>query len=208
MSEGDLGSKAKEALKHIRNWLVRYGKVPSVRDLMTAMDYKSPRSAMLLMEELEANGFLERKPEGSFRMIKDLGTDSMTRTVSVPLVGNVTCGLPMLANENIEAMIPVSTSLVKGDSKYFLLRAIGDSMNNAGINPGDLMLVRQQFFAENGQKVVALIDDETTVKEFQYTSEVVTLLPRSTNKKHKPIILEREFQIQGIVITTIPNIKI
>src|ERR1700761_6224172 len=99
MSEDNLGLKAKEALKHIRNWLMRYGKVQSVRDLMTEMDYKSPRSAMLLMEELEANGFLERKPEGSFRMIKDLGTDSMTRTVSVPLVGNVTCGLPMLANE-------------------------------------------------------------------------------------------------------------
>lgn len=75
-------------------------------------------------------------------------------------------------------------------------------------NPGDLMLIRQQSFVENGQKVVALIDDEATVKEFQYKGEVVPLLPRSTNSKHKPIILEREFQIQGIIITTIPNIKI
>ena len=206
MSEDNLGVKAKEALKHIRNWLMRYGKVLSVRELMNEMDYKSPRSAMLLMDELAKNGFLEKKSDGSFRMIKDLSTETMARTVLIPLIGNVTCGIPMLAEENIEAMIPISTSLIKGNSKYFLLRANGDSMNDAGINPGDLMLIKQQQIAENVQKVVALIDDEATVKEFQHKGDVVALLPRSTNPKHKPIILEQEFQIQGIVIATIPNL--
>lgn len=206
MSEDKLGVKAKEALKHIRNWLMKYGKILSVRELMNEMGYRSPRSAMLLMDELEKNGFLERKPDGSFRMVKDLSTETMARTVLVPLVGNVTCGAPILAEENIEAMIPISTSLIKGTSKHFLLRAIGDSMNDAGINPGDLMLIRQQKVAENGQKIVALIDDEATVKEFQHKGEVVALMPRSKNHKHKPIILERDFQIQGIVIATIPNL--
>lgn len=209
MSEdSNLGIKAKEALRHIRNWLMLYGKLPSVRELMNEMEYKSPRSPMLLLDELAQNGFLEKKPDGSFRMIKDLETGFMARTVLVPLIGNVTCGAPMLAEENIEAMIPISISLVKSGSKYFLLRAVGDSMNKAGINPGDLIFVKQQPVAENGQKVVALIDDEATVKEFQHKGDVVALLPRSTNPKHKPIILEQEFQIQGIVITTIPNINI
>jgi repressor LexA len=207
MSEEDLSIKAREALRHIRNWLMRYGKVPSVRDLMNEMDYKSPRSAMLLMAELEQNGFLKKKSDSTFQMIKDLATETMARTVAIPLVGSVTCGTPMLAEENVETMIPVSTLLAKPGFKYFLLRANGDSMDKAGINNGDLILVKQQPVADNGQRVVALIDDEATVKEFQRKGDVIALVPQSNNPKHKPIILDYEFQIQGIVIATIPNVN-
>jgi repressor LexA len=207
MGEESLSIKAREALKHIRSLAMQYGRVPSVRDLMAKMEYKSPRSAMLLMNELEENGFLEKKTDGSYKMIKDLSTTDMARTISVPLVGSVACGGPLLAEENIEAYIPVSTSIVKPDSKYFLLRAVGDSMDKAGINPGDLVLVKQQNAAENGQNVVALIDDDATLKEYQHKGNVVALVPRSSNPKHKPIILEREFQIQGIIITSISNVN-
>jgi len=207
MGEESLSIKAREALKHIRSLAMQYGRVPSVRDLMAKMEYKSPRSAMLLMNELEENGFLEKKADGSYKMIKDLSTSDMARTISVPLVGSVACGGPLLAEENIEAYIPVSTSLVKPGSKYFLLRAVGDSMDKAGINSGDLVLVKQQNAAENGQNVVALIDDDATLKEYQHKGNVVALIPRSSNPKHKPIILEREFQIQGIIITSISNVN-
>lgn len=207
MSEEQLSGKAKEALKHIRNWLMKHSLMPSVRELMQVMEYKSPRSAMLLMTELEENGFLERKADGSYKMIKDLSTNETVRTVAVPLVGSISCGGALLAKENVEAYIPVSTSLVKPGNKYFLLRAVGDSMNEAGIEPGDLILVRQQNTAENGQKVVALIDDDATLKEFQHKGNVVMLLPRSSNQKHKPIILERDFQIQGVIVTSISNIN-
>ena len=205
MSEENLSQKAKEALRHIRNSIMHFGKIPSVRELMNAMDYKSPRSAVLLMEELEENGFLEKKSEGGYRLIKDLSEGNMARTVSVPLVGAVTCGAPMLAEENIEALIPVSTSIAKPGWKYFLLRAKGDSMDKAGINEGDLILVRQQATANNGQNVVALIDDEATVKEYQHKGDFVTLLPKSYNDFHQPIILTRDFQIQGVVVATIPK---
>lgn len=204
----DISIKAKEALRHIRNTIMHQGKVPSVRELMNLMSYKSPRSAMLLLEELDEMGFLEKKKNGGYRLLKDLGESDIARTVTVPLVGTVTCGAPILAEENIEAWIPVSLSLARPGSKYFLLRAQGDSMNEAGIEDGDLILVKQQPIADNGQKIVALIDDEATVKEFQQKGEVVALLPRSSNKKHKPIILDRNFQIQGVVVTTIPNIVI
>jgi repressor LexA len=207
MSEESLSIKAKESLKHIRNWLMRYSVMPSVRELMLEMKYKSPRSAMLLMAELEENGFLERKADGSYRMIKDLSTTETVRTVAIPLVGSISCGSRLLAEENVEAYIPVSTSLVKAGCKYFLLRAVGDSMNEAGINPGDLVLIKHQNIAENGQKIVALIDDDATLKEYQHKGNVVALLPRSSNPKHKPIILERDFQIQGIVITSISNVN-
>jgi repressor LexA len=207
MSEELLSDKAKEALKHIRNWLMKYSLMPSVRELMQEMNYKSPRSAMLLMAELEENGFLERKADGSYKMIKDLSTTVTARTVAIPLVGSISCGGALLAEENIEAYIPVSTSLVKAGYKYFLLRAVGDSMNEAGILPGDLVLVRQQNVAENGQNIVALIDDDAILKEFQHKGNVVALVPRSSNSKHKPIILERDFQIQGIIITSISNVN-
>lgn len=205
MGDEQLSIKAREALRHIRNIVMHQGRVPSVRDLMNVMLYKSPRSAMLLLEELEEKSFLEKKKDGGYRLLKDLEESNVARTVTVPLVGIVPCGAPLLAEENIEAWIPVSISLARPGGKYFLLQAQGDSMNEAGIDDGDLILVKQQPTAENGQKVVALIDDEATVKEFQKKGDVVALLPRSSNPKHKPIILEYEFQVQGIVIAAIPK---
>jgi repressor LexA len=80
-------------------------------------------------------------------------------------------------------------------------------MDRAGINDGDLVLVRQQTTAMNGDRVVALIDDEATIKEFRKTGEAVVLLPRSSNRKHQPIVLDREFQIQGVVVNVIPNLN-
>ncbi len=203
MGEGELNIKARQALRHIRNSLMHTGKLPSVRDLMVVMNYKSPRSAMLLLNDLEENGFLEKKQDGSFRLIKDMKTGIVARTVSVPLVGSIPCGSPLLAEENLEAMIQVSISLAKPGSKYFLLRAMGDSMDQAGINNGDLVLIKQQSIADNGQRIVALIDDEATVKEYQRKGNIVTLMPRSNNPIHKPIILTEDFQIQGIVVNTI-----
>jgi repressor LexA len=205
MSENQLTAKSREALRHIRNSVMHTGKVMSVRDLMALMDYKSPRSALLLMQELEQLGFLKKRSDGTYSMVKDIGNNfSSVQTVDVPLVGTVTCGAPILAQENIEAMIPVSTGLAKPGSKYFMLRAKGDSMNEAGINDRDLILVRQQNTAENGQAVVALIDDEATVKEFNRNGGFVTLTPRSSNKKHQPIIVTDELRVQGVVVATIP----
>lgn len=205
MSEENLSPKAKEALKHLRSFIMQYGRMPSTRELMKEMNYKSPLSPMLLLNELAANGFLEKKADGGYTLIKDLTEGESARTVAVPLVGTVTCGAPILAQENIEAMIPVSTRLAKPGSKYFLLCAKGDSMNKAGINDGDLILIKQQPTANNGQNVVALIDDEATVKEYQHKGQFVTLMPRSNNKNHQPIILTQDFQIQGVVVATIPK---
>jgi repressor LexA len=132
---------------------------------------------------------------------------NQAQTVEVPLVGNVACGVPLLAEQNIEALISVSRSLARPGSKYFLLRAVGDSMDAAGIDDGDIMLVKQQPVADNGQKVVALIDDAATVKEFHKDKDVILLKPRSRNKSHKPFVLSEDFQIQGVVVATIPRLE-
>lgn len=201
-----LPEKELEALRYLRNAIVHDGYSPSVRELAEELGYKSPRSAFLLLRRLIEHGWLKRKEDGDLQLRKDLPeTSDHARTVEIPLVGAVACGAPLLAKENIEAYIPVSTSLARPGGKYFLLRAVGDSMNQAGIEDGNLVLVRQQPTADNGQKVVALIDDEATVKELHREKEVVVLNPKSTNKKHKPIVLTDDFIIQGVVMSVLPG---
>ena len=206
MAKEPLTVKEIKALRFLRNALVHDGYSPSVRDVAREIGYKSPRTAHLVIERLIGRGWLKRKPDGDLQLRKDVAEqEDHARTVNIPLVGNVPCGAPILAEENIGAYIPVSKSLARPGSKYFLLRATGDSMDQAGIRDGDLLLVRQQAHAENGDKVVALIDDDATVKEFHREKDVVVLRPRSRNKQHQPILLTENFLIQGVVVATIPK---
>lgn len=208
MKAENLKPKYAEALKYIRNSLMHHGKTPSVREIMTALGYKSPRSASLIINHLIEKGFLKKRLDGAIQFIKDLESDSShAHTIKVPLVGTVACGSPILAEENIDGMIPVSVNLARPGSKYFFLRALGDSMDEAGINDGDLVLVRQQPVAEDGDIVVALIDDEATVKELRRTKDALILKSKSSNKTHQPIILTNNFQIQGVVVAAIPNLE-
>lgn len=202
-----ISNKELAALKVIRDFLMKNGRMPSVRELMKEMDYKSPRSAAVILQNLIDKNILNKKEDGSIQFIQyefDREETASEQTVKIPLLGTIACGLPILAEENIEAMIAVSTKLAKSGNKYFLLQAKGDSMNEKGINDGDLVLVKQQSSAENGDLVVALIDDEATIKELRVNDDNVLLLPRSSNKKHTPIILSRDFIVQGVVESTIP----
>lgn len=200
----NLTEKEHLALKTIRNFLAHNGKMPSIRELMRAMNYDSPRSASFLVDKLVEKEALEKNDDGKIQLPKGRKDRSIT-TVDVPLVGAVSCGGPVLAEENIETYIPVSTTMAKPNHTYFLLRADGDSMDEAGINDGDYVLVRQQPDANNGDYIVALIDNESTVKELQKNGNFVSLVPRSTNPEHKPIILDTDCYVQGVVVTTIPK---
>lgn len=197
--------KESEAVRQIRNAVMHYGRTPSIRELMSALGYRSPRSASVIIDNLARKGVLRRKFDGKFQLIRSEDDVTHAQTIDVPLVGAAACGAPILAQENIEAMIPVSVQLAKAPYKYFLLKAKGDSMDEKGITDGDFVLVRQQPTAENGDTVVALIDNEATIKEFYKTSNAVILKPKSKNKTHQPIILTSDFQIQGIVAAAIPN---
>ncbi len=198
----ELTNRELQALKELRKYIHDFGQMPSVRELMRRLDYKSPRSVSVIFKGLEEKGILQKKQDGSFQLSEfELPNDYGTReqTIKIPLLGSVACGLPIFAEENIEANIPVSIKILKKGHKYFLLRAKGDSMDDAGINNGDLVLIRQQQHAENGDQVVALIDDEATIKEYHHNGTLVVLKPKSKNKKYQPIILSDAFRIQGIV---------
>jgi len=134
----------------------------------------------------------------------DQNNDDGGDVKKIPVVGKVSCGMPIYAEENIATYVAVSTEIAKPHNNYFILYAEGDSMDEAGINSGDMVLVKQQPSAENGDMVVALIDDEATIKEFHKKNNMVILKPRSTNKSHQPIILTSNFRIQGVVADVIP----
>lgn len=183
--------------------LTREGTPPSVRRIMEHLGYRSTRSASLVIQSLVDKNLLAKRPDGRLRVLEDIQNDD-SLTVNIPLVGSVPCGNPLLALENIETTIPVSRNLVKNPDDYFILRAAGDSMDQAGIQDGDLLLVKQQLTANEGERVVALIDEEATVKTLHFGENAAVLLPHSSNNKHKPIIVNEDFSIQGVVVAAIP----
>lgn len=202
----NLTQKQAEAIRHIRNWIAHRGRTPSVRELMNNLGYRSPRSAQDILEQLVRKGVIKKFESGDYQLVRDpqFGRAHI-RTVDVPVVGTVAAGTPILAEQNIEGFVPISLSLAKPGNKYFLLRVRGNSMNGVGINDGDFVLVKQQSVANTGDWVVALIDDEATVKEFHPRGDVVVLKPRSTNPENRSIIVDRDFQIQGVVVATVPK---
>jgi repressor LexA len=204
-----LRASDRKALTIIRNKILHTGSAPSLRELAAALGFSSARSAVMVVERLMDAGYVKRREsDKTLQLLKMPGSAAdRESTVGVPLVGNAACGAPLLAIENTEAIIPVSTQIARAGQKYFLLRAAGDSMDAAGIEDGALVLVRQQPSADNGQVVVALVDDEATIKELRRSPDAVALIPRSKNKKHQPIILRRDFRIQGVVIATLPAIE-
>ncbi|OGX25038.1 MAG: repressor LexA [Omnitrophica WOR_2 bacterium RIFCSPHIGHO2_02_FULL_45_21] len=186
---------------------MNFGRCPSLRDLMNTLGYRSPRSASLLVNKLISKGILRRNSSGSLQIVRDFEDKANMQTIDVPLLGSVPCGTPILVEENIQAVFPVSTKLARPPYKYFLLRAKGDSMNKKGIDDGNFVLVKQQSTAENGETIVALVDNEVTIKEYSASRHAAVLRPRSTNKTHKPIVAMRDFQVQGVVVTVIPNLE-
>ncbi len=202
---GQPTKKELEALRFIKNRLLYRGESPSVRDLAKALGYRSPRSAALILLKLAMRGVLVRREDGTLKILKDVDSNFGAYTINIPLVGSAPCGAPLLAEENVEGFIPISRDLAKPPYKYFLLRAVGDSMDQAGIKDGELALVRQQETAQDGDRVVALVDDQATIKEFHRGKDVVLLKPRSRNKKHRPIIVTRDFRVQGVVVATVPR---
>ena len=204
MEKHSLTKKELEALRIIRNQLVHTGQPPTVRMLMDKLGYCSPRSASYILEKLESKGFIGRQGRGKIRLKKDIHQSELhARTIDIPLIGSVPCGTPVFTEENTEGIFKVSTQLARRPHRYFIIRAIGDSMTEKGSKEKYLVLVRQQPTADNGDIVVALVDGEATIKEFHRSPNAVILKPRSKNEHHKPIILTEDFQVLGVVQSVI-----
>lgn len=189
----DLNPKALQILEYIRDRL-EDGLPPSVREICAALEIKSTSTAHKYLGELQERGLIEK---GS-RLNRAI-TLPDDRSIRVPLVGTVTAGQPILAVEEIEGYIPYrSRSLHSRD--LFALRVRGESMINAGILDGDIVVVRRTPTAENGDIVVALVEDEATVKRFYKEKGHFRLQPE--NDEMEPIIVD-SVSILGRVISLI-----
>ena len=175
---------------------------PSIRELCAHVGLKSPCSVHRHLNTLEQKGYIARRKSANRGLMVLRGVDHRTRpqrTTTIPLVGTIAAGVPLLAEQNIEDAYAVSTELVP-DENSFMLRVKGDSMIEAGIFDGDLVVVRRQDAADDGDIVAALLDDEATVKRFYRENGHIRLQP--ANPSMEPIIAD-EVRILGKVTLAI-----
>ncbi len=183
-------------LEFIKREIQEKGYPPSVREICAAVGLKSTSTVHCHLQKLEERGLLRRdstKP----RALEILGDESVARGRSIPIVGKVTAGIPILAQENIEDHLVIPEEFA-GDTETFILTVRGESMIQAGILSGDYVVVRKQDTANNGDIVVAMIDDEATVKTFYREKNHIRLQPE--NPYMDPIIV-RNCVILGKVIS-------
>ena len=198
MAYGRITAKQSEILEYIKNQIVNKGYPPSVRDICEAVHLKSTSSVHAHLETLEKNGYIRRDPTKprAIEIIDDNFNLTRREVVNVPLIGQVAAGQPILAVENITNYFPIPAEFLN-NSETFMLNVKGDSMINMGIYDGDMIIVRRQQTADNGDMVVALIDDGATVKTFYKEEGFIRLQPE--NDFMDPIIV-RDCQILGKVI--------
>lgn len=197
MGYGKISAKQQEILDYIKEEILKRGYPPAVREICEAVNLRSSSSVHSHLETLEKNGYIRRDPtkpraieicDDNFQMVR-------TEMVSLPVVGQVAAGTPILAEENIDSYFPVPAELVpQGES--FVLKVKGDSMINVGIFSGDQIFVNACNTAHNGDTVVALIDDSATVKTFYKEDGHIRLQPE--NDTMDPIIVD-DCQILGKV---------
>ena len=183
--------------KYIKEFLIEKGYPPSVREIGKAVGLKSSSTVHGYLNQLEAAGLIRRDPTKP-RAIDLLEDKPWERTVNVPLIGTVTAGTPILAQENVEEVFAFPQGQLGTTSETFMLRIDGDSMINAGIFDGDYIMVRQQNTANNSDIVVALVNNETaTVKRFFKEKNQFRLQPE--NDSMEPFY-EKNVTILGKVI--------
>ena len=197
MGYGKISAKQQEILDYIKVEILKRGYPPAVREICEAVNLRSTSSVHSHLETLEKNGYIRRDPtkpraieicDDNFQMVR-------TEMVSLPVVGQVAAGTPILSEENIDSYFPVPAELVpRGES--FVLKVKGDSMINVGIFSGDQIFVNACNTAHNGDTVVALIDDSATVKTFYKEDGHIRLQPE--NDTMDPIIVD-DCQILGKV---------
>ncbi len=202
-----ISSRQEKILEFINKKIKEEGYPPSVREIAKAVNLSSSATVHSHLKKLEALGFLKRNPSKP-RAISVLHNQnqepelnlSKNNLVFVPVLGNIAAGKPILAEENIQDYFPLTPDFVKGQNEVFMLNVRGDSMVNVGIMDRDLVVVRKQETAINGEIIVALLEEEATVKRFFKGKSKVKLMPE--NDYMEPMIVD-DVTILGKVIGVI-----
>jgi len=200
MNYKDLSDKQIKIMEYIKNELSLRGYPPSIREICQAVGLSSTSSVHAHLNTLEEKGYI-KKGTNKRRAIEIIDADDICSNmprkeiVNVPIIGTVTAGTPILAVENIDDTLPISIDFV-GNKDSYVLKVKGESMIDAGILSGDFVIVNSQNSADNGDIVVALIEDEATVKTFYKEKDHIRLQPE--NKLMDPILIKDPY-ILGVV---------
>lgn len=191
MDEKKLTKKQKGVLQYIKKYIVKHGYAPTVREICSGLNLSSPATVHSHLSQLEGKGFI-RKGKGKFRTIEVLCENEFIKkddqVVKVPLLGKVTAGTPIEAIENPNEFFSLPMELVPNKETIFTLKVSGESMINAGILDGDIIIVQKQKVARNGEIVVAMTEDnEVTLKRYFKENGHIRLQPENDNMA--PIIL-------------------
>lgn len=205
-----LTKRQRSVYEFIESYIHEKGFGPTVREIAEAVNLSSPSTVHVHLKTLEEKGYIVRDPLKSRSIALphtgdvdlSFGSEGFDNTLSLPLVGNVAAGEPILAEQNIETIMTLPTELV-GDAASFILSVHGDSMIEIGINDGDYVVVKQQNVARNGEIVVALIEDGATVKRFYKEADHIRLQPE--NSSLDPIIV-KECTIVGKVVAVLRKV--
>lgn len=189
MAYGKISEKQREILEYIKSEILNKGYPPAVRDICEAVHLKSTSSVHSHLETLEKNGYIRRDPTKprAIEIIDDSFNLVRREVVNVPLLGRVAAGEPLLAVEHVESYFPIPAEYMP-NQECFMLTVKGESMVNAGIFDGDEILVQRQSDAQNGDMVVALVDDSATVKTFYKEDGYYRLQPE--NDTMAPILVD------------------
>lgn len=189
-----------EKLNRIEKYIIDYqrenGQTPSYRNIMRELSMSSLNLVQKYVLALEMQGKIERNKLGGIKPLPQLCSSG---SVMVPLVGEIACGQPSFAVENIEESYALPQSLF-GSGELFMLRTFGDSMIDIGIKKGDLIVVRKQNYANDGDVIVAMVDGETTLKRLYHDGKDIILHPENKNMKDFRVT---ECKVQGVLVSCI-----
>jgi len=184
----EIKDKQSEIYRFLIAFTEKKGYPPSVREICEAVSLKSTSTVHGHLKRLEKKGLIKRDPTKP-RALEIIELNASKREMlNIPIVGKVTAGVPILATENIEDTFAIPMDFIKHDRELFILRVSGESMINIGIRDGDLAIIEHADSASNGEVVVALIDDEATIKRFFKENNHIRLQPE--NDTMDPIIVE------------------
>lgn len=198
----DLKPKELRVFEFIKGRIGEKGYAPSVREICADLNIKSTSTAQMYIDRLVVKGYLERE-NGKSRTLKlssMVEEDNTVNSYKVPLLGQVAAGIPMLASQNFDGYISFSTEKKYDEKDLFALNVKGESMKEIGIMDGDIVIVEKCEYADNGKIVVALVDDEATVKRFYKENGKYRLQPE--NRDMQPIIVD-DVSILGQVVADI-----
>mgnify|MGYP006093638095 CR=1 FL=1 len=200
----DLAPRQREVLEYIASYMDNQGMSPSLREVGDALGIKSTNGVADHIKALVRKGYVERSGSGKARAlrmtVKATGNVQSSNSITIPIIGKVAAGLPILATENYEGSLHVDASWVPSGSPIFALCVSGESMIEDGIFDGDYLFVKQQSHASNGETVVAMVEDEATVKRFYKENNTIRLQPANSSMEPIMVTPDMPISILGTVV--------